>query len=664
MTGRRRRISYLGLACTMHDPAIAIVNSEGSVVFAEAAERPLQTKRAFNCPPDGMNSIAGLLKEYCEGDEVVIARTWTLGPLGEKPPVCRLLNALANGPTGPLEAWKEKTLRGFGIPASGVAEEGAAYILSLFECLEQANPLAIAQSGLNAAFRVAEATGGLDGRVSFREYDHHLTHAACAALTSPFDDAVVAVMDASGERTANAFFRYDEGQLERVPSEGGNGLGSLGFFYWHLCRACGFDPLRGEEWKVMGLAPYGQVDGELHALMMSMFRVDRLALQLAPDFSTKLTALMARRRSEGSSPEAAADVARTGQEVFADISKRLLTDLADLHLSDNLVLSGGGALNSAWNGRILSETPFRKLHVFSAPADDGNALGAALLAYQQDNPGRTLPPGPLTPYLGSRIDPRTVESALRLGGLTNCRDESQPLARQVARLLADGAIVGWVQGRAEYGPRALGNRSLLADPRRRDMKDKVNRRVKFREGFRPFAPSVLDEYGAEWFTDYAASPYMERALKLRPGQMERVPAVVHVDGTARLQSVQKQWNPEFYDLLVAFHDLTGVPMVLNTSFNVMGKPIVHSVEDALAVFFTSGVDVLVLGDVVLARRNFKAAPGGCSGGESTCSAFHEPPRVPSGRIRASLETVCLLGGVRGGRRRGRCHSLSWLSGRV
>lgn len=175
------------------------------------------------------------------------------------------------------------------------------------------------------------------------------------------------------------------------------------------------------------------------------------------------------------------------------------------------------------------------------------------------------------------------------------------MAGWAAEALASGAIVGWVQGRAEFGPRALGNRSILADPRDPAMKDRINALVKFREEYRPFAPAILDRYGDEYFEDYQESPYMERALRFRKEVADRVPAVVHADGTGRVQTVKREWNERFYELIAAFYGLTGIPLVLNTSFNIMGKPIIHSVEDALGLFYTTGMDVLVIEDYLLEK---------------------------------------------------------------
>ena len=205
-----------------------------------------------------------------------------------------------------------------------------------------------------------------------------------------------------------------------------------------------------------------------------------------------------------------------------------------------------------------------------------------------------------SPYLGSSIDPADVGRILDFGGIDYRRiDDEGELCEVTAGLLAQGKILAWVQGRAEFGPRALGNRSILGDPRAPDMKERINARVKFREFYRPLAPVILDEHGPDYFDDYQQSPYMERTLSFREAIRDTVPAVVHEDGTGRPQSVREEWNPLFHRLVSAFHDKTDVPILLNTSFNVMGKPIVHTVQDAIGVLYTTGLDHLVIGPYIL-----------------------------------------------------------------
>jgi carbamoyltransferase len=355
---------------------------------------------------------------------------------------------------------------------------------------------------------------------------------------------------------------------------------------------------KGEEWKVMGLAAYGQDDPRSYRALRSRLRVEGLRLSHPRVDLAAMARLYARRSTAD-----AADLARAGQKVFEDVLIELCRHLRALDLSHNVVLGGGCALNSSANGRVLRESGFAALHVPCAPADDGNALGAALLAYYQDHPSERPPARLQQPFLGSDVDPRALGRLATSGAFPHVeRLPDAQLARRVASSLAAGELVGFMQGRAELGPRALGNRSILADPRRADTKARINDAVKFREGFRPLAPAILPQHGREYFDDYADSPYMERSLVFRSEVRARVPAVVHVDGTGRLQSVREDWSPRLHGVLSAFHAETGVPVLLNTSFNVMGKPIVHSVEDAAAVFATSGLDVLVIDDHVFRKR--------------------------------------------------------------
>jgi carbamoyltransferase len=297
----------------------------------------------------------------------------------------------------------------------------------------------------------------------------------------------------------------------------------------------------------------------------------------------------------------AARLAASFQAYFTEIVLRLTRALHARGGSDNLAYAGGCALNSAANGRIVGASGFKALHVPCAPADDGNALGAAL--YER-HVARGLPYAPRTmsPYLGSEPDRAELDHILDLSALPHERFTTpDALAARVAGLIAAGHVVGVMRGRAEFGPRALGNRSLLADARLPGMKQEINRLVKFREDYRPLAPAILHEHGPDWFEGYQASPYMERALPFKDAVKSRVPAVVHADGTGRLQSVTRELNPWLHALLSAFHAATGVPLVVNTSLNVMGKPIVHGVKDAIQLLYTTGLRHLVIGDVLLER---------------------------------------------------------------
>jgi carbamoyltransferase len=573
---------YVGLAATMHDPALAVVAADGTPLFAEGGERALQCKRAFNTPPDDPIRVPRLLERICGRDaEVVLAVSWSDAYL-------RKLDAMLA-----TIAWAPDALTR---PASRVAWP-LPHALALSIELRSS----IAQAGLMIA-----SSPRLANPVSLRRYDHHLTHAANAAWTSPFDECAVAVVDGYGEDASTGWFELRRGGLARIeaPAPAAEAGESLGMFYARLCAMCGFDPLEGEEWKVMGLAAYGRFSPECYELLRPLIAVEDLSLasgcppEARDGVFMRIEALLERI---GPSPADRADVAFTGQRVFEETLIELFSNLRRRQRSLNLAFAGGCALNSSCNGRIVERTGFARLHVPSAPADDGNALGAALLACAEDRGGLACAQSRGTPYLGSEISVETLERLVAFGGLPRLRHLRGAIAERAARLLADGAIVGWVQGKAEFGPRALGHRSILADPRAADIKDRINERVKFRETFRPFAPAILDEFGDAYFERYQPSRFMERTLAFREEAKKRVPGVVHADGTGRVQSVREEWDPLFHALLTRFHALSGVPVLLNTSLNIMGRPIAHSLEDCLGLFFTTGLDALAVGDYLLEK---------------------------------------------------------------
>jgi carbamoyltransferase len=532
-----------------------------------------------------------LLEAYCEPDaEVIAAVSWSGASLR------------------PLKLSVVKDMTPFASVADWLVamdDRKSAHFLYMHPTWKGMRALMRAtlfQAGLNL-----QTNPRIPNPVQIRRYDHHQTHAEYGCRSSPFEEAVCAVVDGYGEFGSTSFFAYKNGvvqRLHRARSMFNRERHSLGVFYGLVTGLCGFQPLKGEEWKIMGLAPYGRVDEELRGLFEQLIGVSglRLAGKVSPKEEKRLVdELKKRRRRPGQPPIEVADIARTGQEVFVGRIKELLQNLATKGVSKNLVLCGGCALNSSWNGRILSETPFEQLHVPAAPGDDGNSVGAALIAYHEDHPEARAPRKLMSPYLGTGIDAEVRENLLRFNGPHRVRRVPGAVVQETAKLLAEGKIVGWMQGRAEFGPRALGHRSVLADPRSPDMKDRINGRVKFREEYRPFAPSILHEHGPEYFEDYQSSPYMERTLVFRREVRDKVPAVVHEDGTGRLQSVTRELSGRYYDLILAFYEITGVPIVLNTSFNIMGKPIIHSVEDAVGMFYTTGLDALVIDDIVIQK---------------------------------------------------------------
>ncbi len=572
----------IGLATTFHDPAIAIIGPDGSVLFAEATERYLQFKRAPNCEPDTAPRMEALLKRYIPADaQVAIATSWGEDFTG-------FLDQMSRAGSFTLEALLKLSPE---LNRSLVPERTErALIASLHQGQQRAGIGTLL--GLDRAFGRANVTG-------LTRFGHHLSHAAYACWSSPFTDAACLVVDGMGETGASAIFALEGGRIREVKRH--RGRESIGFYFGLVTDLAGFDQAKGEEWKIMGLAPYGRTDERLMALLRRLYTIEGHKLSFAKaDVVQAVAAEILSLRPADALDSGWADLARCGQDVFAEMMEALLGETAALVPSANLVLAGGCALNSSFNGRIAGRHGFAEVFVPSAPADDGNAIGAAWLSHAQRNPDWRALRGPASPYLGSTVSTEPFERMQawepRLRKLAP--DEVAPVT---AKLLTEGKLIGWVQGRAEFGPRALGNRSIIADPRPADAKDILNAKVKYREAFRPFAPSILAEQAPDWFEHYQDAPYMERTLVWKEAVRARVPAVVHEDGTGRLQSVTAARNPRYHALISAFHALTGVPVILNTSFNIMGKPILHSAEDAILMFYTSGLDALVIEDWLLVK---------------------------------------------------------------
>jgi len=573
---------YVGLGTSFHDPAIAVVDSAGEIVFAEASERSVRAKRAVTCAADLRENVWRIVTGHCDPRaEYVVAKSWSRR-------ATRTLDALSLLGLANHERLPARR----GAPSRFLVDR-----LDIFASLWKQHTVNKLSGG-----HFAEVLARLgNDRVSYVDFEHHLTHAANGCFTSPFDQAACMVVDGQGEGGSITYYEYRDARLRLVARM--RGPQSLGLLYSLCTGLCGFDAPGGEDWKMMGLASYGSLDPEIHGTLRSLVRMNGLTFRYPSgrEVRRRVADMQRWARAEGADVMTVADLAHTAQHFYAEVMDQLLRNFHSMGLSENLVLVGGCALNSSYNGRIVGRTGFERLHVPSAPADDGNALGAAFLAYRRDHPEAPPPAKVATPYLGSRISERPLDNLIKFGRLASTRHCPGTVHEEAARLLADGNVVGWIQGRAEFGPRALGNRSILADPRRADVRERVNAIVKFREPFRPFAPAILDECGPDYFADYQLSPYMERTLAWRERARIAVPGVVHVDGTGRLQSVRREWNARLYDLLCAFHARTDVPVLLNTSFNTVGKPIVHSLEEALGLFCTTAMDALVVEDYVIGK---------------------------------------------------------------
>ena len=482
-----------------------------------------------------------------------------------------------------------------------------------------------ARTGL--AERIERNFPGGKFRGRFHAIEHHRAHLASAFHVSPFRDAVAVSIDGFGD-FASAAWGVGSGVDIRIdgriyfPH-------SLGLFYQAITQYLGF-PAYGDEYKVMGLAPYGSprhlgamreivrsgADGR-YSLDLSYFRHHRAAAGERWDngaptigdlFSPALESLLGpRRRPDEPLTSHHFDIARSAQAAFEEAFLNLLTSVQRQSGLTDLALAGGCAMNSVANGRIRRMTPFRQVYVPPAAGDAGGAIGAALSVWHRLGGARSVRmehaywgPGFSAGEVAQAIDDCRAQ-LLEASCVIQTFDDEAALCRHAAGLMTEGQVLGWFQGRAEWGPRALGNRSILADPRRADMKDILNDKIKRRESFRPFAPSVLQGAVGEWFEDAAAVPFMTEVHEIRADKRALIPAVTHVDGSGRLQSVSASANPRYHRLIEAFYHLTGVPMLLNTSLNE-NEPIVCTPREALDCFLRTRMDVLVLGDVAIRRR--------------------------------------------------------------
>jgi carbamoyltransferase len=458
--------------------------------------------------------------------------------------------------------------------------------------------------------------------------EHHNAHLASAFFVSPFDEAVCVSVDGFGDfkSTMRGIGRGNKiNILDRVHFPH-----SLGIFYTAFTQFLGFWKY-GDEYKVMGLSAYGDPDrfkekvreivrlrnDGLFELDTSYFLHDTEGVEMTwlneePKigrlFSNKFVKVFGKPRERDD--EIAIhyqDIASALQSMYEDAFFHILTDLYKRYKIENLVLAGGCIQNSVANGKIYDRTPFKNVYIPPAAHDAGTAIGAAfwvwnvLLGRRRDFVMEHAYWGPEFSEGEISMTLKTKITELEKQGCKVMKIENEEeLFSLTAKAIADGKIVGWFQGRTEWGPRALGNRSMLADPRRKEMKDILNARIKRREWFRPFAPSILEEFVSDWFEFSYPVPFMEKVYKIKTDKRDLIPAVTHVDGTGRLQTVSKNINPKYYRLIEAFYKLTGIPLVLNTSFNE-NEPIVNTPEDALNCFLRTKMDVLVMGNFYIYR---------------------------------------------------------------
>ncbi len=438
---------------------------------------------------------------------------------------------------------------------------------------------------------------------------HHDAHAA-AFFVSPFEEANVLVMDGFGDDASTSIYSGHGNRLVRHWSQ--SILDSLGLVYTFVTRFLGFKGF-SDEGKVMALAACGDdsyvsrfrevitlLDEGRYAVDMSYFNYGKYGelKPLAPKF---YEVFGSERAPGGKLEDRHLAVAYALQAVTEDVVLHVVRAMNSQRPCDNLVLSGGVALNCVANAKILEETDVRRVWVPPCASDTGAPLGSALWHWHQ-NLGKLRGFELTHAYYGLEYSDEQIVQALNEAGLESELLEEGELIERVARDLADGRIVGWFQGRFEMGPRALGNRSILADPRNAEMRDLLNAKIKHREAFRPFAPAVLEERAAEFFDVSQPDPFMTLAPRVRLDKQTKLPAAVHVDGTGRIQTVSRETNSRYYDLIDAFGRLTGIPVLLNTSFNRQ-EPIVSRPSEAVSCYLRTGMDVLAIGDRYVTDRD-------------------------------------------------------------
>lgn len=450
-----------------------------------------------------------------------------------------------------------------------------------------------------------------NGKTSIVFVTHHLAHAANAFYLSPYEEAAILTVDGRGEEKTALFATGKGNKITELQTLGFPH--SLGLVYSAFTDFLGFKA-HVDEWKVMALASYATHDNPEYVKLKQILKLDKNGLfefdlsyfnYHMPDqtvfYSQKFIELFgAPRKTDEELTKRHYQIAAALQKITEEVLVHMLSWLHEKTGQTNLAVGGGVFMNSVFNGKIRDLTPFKNIFISSCPDDSGVSVGAAAYLHHDI---LKLPrmQSPEHNYWGPEFSDTEIQQTIEKYKLKG--EHVQNIEAHAARLLHEGNIIGWFQGKMEFGQRALGNRSILADPRRAEMKDLVNRIIKYREGFRPFAPSVLEERVADYFecepTDRV--PFMERVYQIRKERRAEIPAVVHVDGSGRLQTVSKKTNPRYHQLITEFEKLSGVPVILNTSFNLKGEAIVCTPTDAIRTFMSSGLDALVLGNYVITK---------------------------------------------------------------
>jgi carbamoyltransferase len=454
---------------------------------------------------------------------------------------------------------------------------------------------------------------GFRGEIIFPE--HHMSHAAHAFYTSPFEECAILTIDGVGEWTTTSFGTAQNNSIKltddiRWPH-------SVGLFYSAFTYFLGFKVNEGE-YKLMGLSAYGKPkyydlimkelidvkdDGSIHLNMKYFaFTYDKV---MTNDKFSELFGIPPRKNNQ-KTEQIHYDIGASAQKVLEDVILLMANHIHKKTQMKNLCFGGGVALNGVANYNLIKNGPFENIHIPPSPGDGGSAVGCAQYLYYIHNKNkRTVEQNSEriknNVYVGPSFSNDVIKSFLEENNIDYEYLQREQLLQNTAKLISDGSIVGWYQGKMEWGPRALGNRSILADPRDAKMKDILNEKIKHRESFRPFAPSILEEYVFEYFDIDITSPYMLFVAPVK--KPEKIPAVTHVDGTGRLQTVSKQSNPLYYDLINEFYKITNIPVIINTSMNVMGEPIVNTPEQAYNMIKKTDMDYIVMGNHLVSKSS-------------------------------------------------------------
>tara|TARA_B100000886_G_C20422448_1_gene492249 strand:+ start:809 stop:2644 length:1836 start_codon:yes stop_codon:yes gene_type:complete len=597
-------MAIIGISCFFHDSAAALISKEGKILAAVQEERFTRKKHDSRFPFCSIDYCVKIAKENNEEIEAYVYY--------EKP--IRVFMRL-------LETYFSTAPRGITsfLPAmkSWMGEK-------LFTKENISKEISLIDNNFS------------EDKLYFN--DHHHSHACSAYYPSPFDKSIILCLDAVGEWATTSAWKAKGNDIK--PLWEINFPDSLGMLYTSFTYYCGFKVNSGE-YKLMGLAPYGEPkyeeiifknlidlkeDGSFK-LNMKYFKYHRGLKMISSKF-IRLFGQKARLPKEPIS-QFYMDIAASIQKVTEDVILKIIKDLKKRTDYENLCLAGGVALNCVANGKILENSGFKKIWIQPAAGDAGNALGCALSYFYRDKKKiRKLnyDDDMGSAYLGPEFNNEEIYSFLKSMGLKKDPIEGENLFNQIAEKLSKGKIVAWFQGRMEYGPRALGNRSILGDPRIKEMQKKMNLKIKNRESFRPFAPAIIEEFQEEYFDLKQESPYMLITRKLNKkflfnhinkddkinglDQVNQIrsslPAITHIDNSCRVQTVNKKRNPEFHKLISTFYKITGCPVLINTSFNVRGEPIVCTPEDALRCFIYTSIDTLVLGKFIINKEELNS----------------------------------------------------------